>query len=112
MTGRRSVRLVVAICSLPLFLFSLSCLGFFPWSKINCSSIDIDILSGRVRHSRYLFWMPVWRSVSDSSLTKQLLREDLSDTKYEWHPVSTVSPHVYHSPYYAYHGGASSDSRP
>lgn len=87
-----------------LVVFCLSLFGLFPWSRLNCSTIDIDLGSGRVRNTRYLFWVPVRRTVSDSALTEELLQTDLMASPCEWQPVLTQSPGTRHSPHYRYHG--------
>lgn len=90
-----------------LVVLCLSLFGLFPWSRLNCSTIEIDLGSGRVRNTRYLFWVPVRRTVSDSALTKELLQTDIGTSQCEWQPVSTQSPRARHSPHYRYHGALS-----
>jgi hypothetical protein len=85
----------------------LSLLGLFPWSGLNCWQDDIDITSGRVRHTRYLLWVPISRSVRDSALTKTLLLADRTGAPADWHPVVTLSPGLHHSPHYRFHGAIS-----
>ena len=58
------------LVAIPPILLALSLFGLFPWSGVNCWQSDIDITSGRVRQTRYLLWIPVQRSVSDSALTR------------------------------------------
>jgi hypothetical protein len=112
--GRSSVtirrRLLVALLLLvltPAALFGLSLLGFFPWDPLNCWQNDIDITSGRIRYSRYLFWIPIRTTVFDSALTGALSPEDLAGRPAEWHPVATFSPGLHHSPHYMYHAAFS-----
>ncbi len=94
---------VLSVLAVPVLLFSASLLGFFPWSPINCTHHDVDIHSGRVRLTRYLFWLPVHESVKDSALTKALRPEDLAAVTPEWHHAVTLSPGPGHSPHYIYH---------
>jgi hypothetical protein len=96
--------LVVAI---PLALLALSSAGFFPWSPINCTQIDIDLNSGRIRRTNYLLWMEVTTTVEDSALTKALSPQDRENLGEDWQPVSTFSPGLGHSPHYRFHGATS-----
>jgi hypothetical protein len=104
--ARRRPFVIVAIMflAIPVALFALSLLGFFPWSEINCSQNDIDITSGRIRYTRYLLFLPVRRSVSESALSEALSREERAGEESDWHPVVTFSPGVRHSPHYRFHG--------
>jgi hypothetical protein len=98
------VRNLLLILAIPPALLGLSLLGFFPWSGVNCSQDDIDLSSGRIRHTRYLLWMPVARSVRDSSLTKAIPPDERSKAIPDWRPVVTTSPGLRHSPHYQFHG--------
>jgi len=114
-TIRRWRRLFVALLLFVLTaaaLFGLSLLGFFPWSGLNCWQDDIDITSGRTRYTRYLFWMPVNRTVNDSTLTHALSPEDLAGARADWHPVVTLSPGMHHSPHYRFHSVTSQIREP
>ena len=55
--------------AVPILLLIASELGFFPWSGINCTVQEVDIYSGRIRHSRYLLFIPIGRRIEDSALT-------------------------------------------
>jgi hypothetical protein len=94
---------VLAALTAPVFLFGASLLGFFPWSPLNCTHHDVDIHSGRVRLTRYIFWLRVQESVEDSALTKALRPEDFSAPAPEWHHAVTLSPGLGHSPHYIFH---------
>ena len=86
-TGRRTLpRALMVVAAVPPALLALSLLGFFPGSEINCWQDDIDITSGRIRHTRYRFWVPVTRSVRDSALTKTLSPEDSAGRRADWPP--------------------------
>jgi len=63
----------------------------------------VDIHSGRVRLTRYIFWLRVYESVEDSALTRALQPEDFSATAPEWHHAVTLSPGLGHSPHYRFH---------
>ncbi len=62
----------------------------------NCSQSDIDLNRGRIRYTRYLLWLPVTRSLQDSSLTRALSPEDKANPGEDWHPVVTLSPGLHH----------------
>jgi hypothetical protein len=89
-SGRRTfLRLLLVAGATPPVLLTLSLFGFFPWSDLNCRRSEIDINSGRIRHTRYLFWRPFTRSVEDSVLTRALSPEDLAGRPADWHTVVT-----------------------
>ncbi len=87
----------------PSVTIALTLVGFIPWSKLNCWEYAVDIQSGRIRYTRYLFYATISQSVKDSSLTK-LLRPETLNSPPEWRIALTFSPNVRHSPHYAYHG--------
>lgn len=104
-TRRRTrIRALLVVAAIPLGLLVLSLFGLFPWSGINCTQGDIDLYSGRIRYTRYLLWLPVTRSVQDSSLTRALSPEDTTGSREDWHPVVTLSPGLHHSPHYRFYG--------
>jgi hypothetical protein len=101
---RRPIRALLVVAAIALGLLILSLFGLFPWSGDNCWQDDIDINSGRTRHTRYLLWVPFTRSVQDSALTRALSPEELTGRRADWHPVVTLSPGLHHSPHYRFHG--------
>jgi hypothetical protein len=101
---RRPIRVLLVVVAIALGLLVLSLFGLFPWSGINCWQDDIDLASGRTRHTRYLLWVPMTRSVQDSALTRALSPEDRANLEEDWHPVVTLSPGLHHSPHYRFHG--------
>jgi hypothetical protein len=101
-TSRRTLALA-AVVATPVALLSLSLLGLFPWSGVNCWENEVDIQSGRIRYTRYLLWLPIDQSIHNSALTEALSAEERTDTHAEWHPVVTLSPRVHHSPHYRFH---------
>jgi hypothetical protein len=103
MIHKRPILIIPGVLILLLLVYSLSLIGLFPWSPLNCETVEIDLYSGRSRYTRYLYWIPIKRVISDSALTKELTPEDLSGLPCEWQPVFTVSPRVRHSPHYWYH---------
>src|SRR5262245_54527345 len=90
------------VMAAPILLIIASELGFFPWSRINCTTQDVDIYSGRIRHSRYLLFVPVERKVEDSALTKALLPEDTASIRADWRRALTFSSGLRNSPNYFY----------
>jgi hypothetical protein len=90
--------------AIPLTLLTLSTIGCFPWSTINCTQSDIALNSGRIRHTRYLLGIPITRSVQASALTRALSLEDTANLEEDWQPVVTLSPGLHHSPHYRFHG--------
>ncbi len=107
MTTKKPLAIIAGIFLLLSITFCLSLLGFFPWSRINCTTTDIELCSGRTRYTRYLFWVPLERTISASALTEELSPDDLPGSQCEWQPVVTLSPRVRHSPQYAYHSALS-----
>ena len=104
MATRRILATTAAAVSLaPSLIYCLSLCGLFPWSGVNCSTADIDLQSGRIRYTRYIFWHPIRSRIWDSALTKALRPSDLPDGPPDWHPTTTWSPGVRHSPHYHYH---------
>jgi hypothetical protein len=77
---------------------------FFPWTPLNCSHLDIDIRTGRVRWSRYLAFCKVSERVDQTSLVRLLPSDRIAATEPDWQRVSTFSPGVNHSPHYRFHG--------
>ena len=85
---RYLIRAVLVLVAIPPALMALSLLGLFPWSRVNCSEAEIDIASGRIRHTRYLLGTPISQAVVDSALTKALHRVYASST---WPAASTLA---------------------
>jgi len=105
MTSKRKI-LVYVFGGLSLLMagaFLLPQVGFWTWSPINCWTYEVDIFSGRIRYTRYFFFVAVRRYVDDSALTRALQAEDYPGTASEWRRVLTLSPGVRHSPHYAFH---------
>jgi hypothetical protein len=98
------LRALLVLVAVPPILLALSLFGLFPWSGVNCWQNDIDITSGRIRYTRYLLWIPVQRSVSDSALTNVVAPAMNTDSRADWQPVVTLSPGLHHSPHYRFHG--------
>jgi len=105
---RRWRRLLTIFVAVPIaavvadLLFGL--IGFFQWSPLNCWHEDMDIRTGRIRYTRYLFRCKVNERVMDSELTKALPPDAVECVEPDWHRVNTFSPGVHYSPHYRYHG--------
>lgn len=81
-----------------LFIGWVVGLGFYPflvWSPLNCSNLDVDISTGRIRHQRYLLGICVSEQIEESLLSRTL---KAADTPPNWHVAVTVSPLVSYSP--------------
>jgi len=106
MTSKRRIWLYV-FGGLPLLtvgVLLLALVGFWAWSAINYWTYEVDILSGRIRYTRYLFFVPIRQKIEDSALTCALQVEDYPGTTCEWRRVPTHSRGVRYSPHYAFHG--------
>ncbi len=75
----------------------------FAWSPLCCRCQEVDIKSGRIRYTRYLFYCKISEKIEDTILTEEL-GEFAEDVQPDWHRVNTFSPGVRHSPHYVYHG--------
>ena len=75
--------------------------GVFQWSDLNCWHEDIDINTGRVRHTRYLLFCQIGGRTEDTWLSRTLNDSNASP---DWRRVNTFSPGVGHSPHYRFHG--------
>lgn len=80
-----------------LLLFS----GLFQWSPLNCWHEEVDINTGRIRHTRYLLFCRIGDRMEDTWLSR--LANKPNNTP-DWRRVNTYSPGLHHSPHYQYHG--------
>ncbi len=95
MKARSRILLAVAVPALAvLFLGS----GVF---QLNCWHEEVDISSGRLRHTRYLLYCQIGERVEDTWLSRNAT--DAGNPP-DWHRVNTFSPGVGYSPHYRYHG--------
>jgi hypothetical protein len=80
---------------------------FSLWSRINCREQEVDVHSGLRRDTRYIYWIPVSRKVTDTPLSAA--RSNVSSTRIEpqWESVNTFGPYTRHSPHYIYHAAFS-----
>jgi len=83
-----------------VFMVGILLSGILPWSPLNCRHEEIDIQSGRVRHTRYLLYCEIGNRVEDTWLSRSV---DSTDEPFDWHRVNTFSPGWRYSPHYRYH---------
>lgn len=80
-----------------LFLVS----GVFQWSPLNCWIDEVDIQSGRVRHTWLLLYCQVSQREEETWLSRAA---DSNERPPEWRRVNTFSPGSAISPHHMYHG--------
>lgn len=90
---------IISLVGLCIAILPFSVPLFSPWSRINCTSHEIDIVSGKVRESRYLYWIPISQNVAESELSTAA---KLGGGP-EWHHVLCFGPYDEHSPHYVFH---------
>ena len=93
----------IATGGVPVLSYVPAALQLLPPSRINCREEAVDIVSGRIRHSYFLYGFPIYQATEDSFLTKALSRDDRDNAKEAWQKVTVVTPGVGYSPHYAYH---------
>jgi len=87
-----------------LVLFPFVVLYWNPWSEILCYHEDINIQTGQVRYSRYLYFVEIKEQAEDTLLSDyiDIPADDISASS--WRRVNTFSPLASHSPHYSFHG--------
>lgn len=80
---------------------------FSSWSRINCREQEIDVLSGLRQDTRFIYWIPVSRKVSSTSLSKALSVNESETRERHWNHVNSFGPYTHHSPHYIYHSAFS-----
>jgi hypothetical protein len=80
---------------------------FIPWTPLNCRHDDVDIRTGRIRHSQYLALCKVSESVEETVLSRVLAQEMIENLEPDWERVNTFSPGIRYSPHYRFHGALS-----
>jgi hypothetical protein len=65
------------------------------------------VLSGLRRDTRYIYWIPVSRKVTDTSLSCALSNGSSTMNEPQWESVNTFGPYTRHSPHYIYHAAFS-----
>lgn len=97
---RRSHWITLAVIAPTLaVLFLIS--GCFQWSSLNCWHDDVDVKTGRIRHSQYLLYCKTADRIEETWLSRANGSVDASP---DWRRVNTFSPGVGHSPHYRFHG--------
>ena len=99
--------LVILLGSAVLFGAPFVVPMFSLWSRINCREQEVDVLSGLRRDTRYIYWVPVSREVTDTPLS--VARSNMPPMMIEpqWETVNTFGPYTPHSPHYIYHSAFS-----
>lgn len=78
--------------------------GLTGWSDLNSVHQDVDVVTGRVRQTRYLFCCKVSESVHDTILTGWLPAEQVAAAQPDWRRVNTFSGLSNVSPHHTFHG--------
>lgn len=96
---------------MPVFVAAVFLLGttvgIAPWTPLNCRYEDVDIRSGRIRHTRYLLYCRISDRIASTALSDALLPTDFDAASPDWRRVNTFSPGVRHSPHHEFHGAIS-----
>jgi len=87
--------------AIPTVVASFLASGAFQLSPLNCWHDDIDINSGRVRHTRFLLYCQIGDRTEETWLSRAY---DGPNRPPDWRRVNTFSPFVHYSPHYQYHG--------
>ena len=78
----------------PIVIFQI----YDPWSKVCCKVYEINIKTGQMRISRYLYFRVLWHEVRDTPLSIALGGESIEVVAIEpWHEISVFSPSSPHS---------------
>jgi hypothetical protein len=99
-----------------VLIFILICIALFliipvvtgplsKWSKLNCKYTDVDINTGRIRYTRYLFYRKTSEKIEDSVITKTIGQSGPGVSS-DWKRVSAFCPGSI-SPHYKYHSAIS-----
>jgi hypothetical protein len=101
---KRWVLIAVGVIAAGLLLLPLVVPLLIPWTEINCRHDDINIKTGKVRYSRYVWFVKVSEEIRDTPLSLALKGEmvDVADIP-AWQRVNTLSPGTGHSPHYFFH---------
>jgi hypothetical protein len=80
---------------------------FSPWSGINRRVQEIDVISGRLRETRSLFWIPIKRKITTTRLSEAVAGDPRAAGVPRWELVNTFGPYTRHSPHHIYHSAIS-----
>ena len=86
-----------------LFLLPFVVLCFNPWSEILCRHEEINIKTGQVRYSRYVYFLKITEWVEDTCLSDYVEIPSDETTASFWRRVNSFSPLASHSPHYSFH---------
>ena len=84
-----------------LTMLLLTVSGAFLWSPLNCRHEEVDINTGRVRHTTYFLFCQIGDRTENTWVSRASSKSNRSP---DWHRVNTFSPGVGHSPHYNFHG--------
>lgn len=73
------------------------------WSVADCRHEDIDIRSGRIRHTRRIIFIPAGERIATTAVSEALQPSDYDSHAPEWHRVNTFSFGSRVSPHYVFH---------
>lgn len=99
--SKKRIRWIVLGVIVPALTFLFLVSGVFQWSPLNCWHDDVDITTGRVRHTRYLLFCQIGDRIEDTWISRAA---GASNALPDWQRVNTFSPGVRYSPHYRYHG--------
>lgn len=97
-------RWILAIIGVPVIVLLVLMSGLVGWSDLNSVHYDVDISTGRIRRTRYLFYCNISENIEDSVITKALPPDRLSIAQPEWHRVNTFCGVSRVSPHHGFHG--------
>lgn len=99
---KKRATIIVTIILAVLVLAPLILPAILPWSKINRKHEEISIVTGQMRITRHVWFLPVSCQIRDTYLSKTYTVSDVSAGN-QWYAVNTSSPWWRHSPHYAFH---------
>jgi hypothetical protein len=89
---------LVGVLLLAALLLAWSSTFLAPVTRLNCLEEEVSISTGRVRTTRYLFFLPVRQTIWDSPMTTVLAAGASSQESEQWRRTRTRNNHP--------HGGA------
>ena len=105
-------RFHIVILGIVCLLLAPFVVPFFSLSScINCREQEVDVLSGLRRDTRYIFWIPISREISGTSVSKALSIDESTKNPAHWESVNSFGPYTQHSPHYIYHAAFSQISQ-
>jgi len=105
--GKRAAyrrRWIFAVIGAPLLVLLILMSGLAGWTDLNSWHEDVDITTGRIRRTRYLFHCKVSESIEDSVVSRALAPEAVANARADWRRVNTFCGMNWISPHYAFHG--------